>query len=96
MEHRERLSAEHRAITPSPGTVGINMGMVQPFVFAASIAERLGIEIRDVPSGSSYAIPTITTAPSTAEPKAKGAAADATAGALTVASATPKRIPARL
>ena len=95
VDHRARLVEEHRAITPSPGTVGISMGMVQPFVFAASIAERLGIEIRDVPSGS-YAIPTITTAPSTAAPKAKGAAADATAGALTVASATPKRIPARL
>ena len=93
--HRERLIAEHRAITPAPGTVGVNMGMVQPFVFAASIADRLGIEIRDVPSGN-YSIPTITTAPSTAAPKAKGAAADATAGALTVASATPKRIPARL
>ena len=95
VEHRARLVEEHRAITPAPGTVGINMGMVQPFVFAASIAERLGIEIRDVPSGS-YAIPVISTQPSTAAPKAKGAAADATAGALTVASATPKRIPARL
>ena len=95
VEHRERMREEHRAITPAPGTVGVSMGMVQPFVFAASIAERLGIEIRDVPSGS-YAIPTITTQPSTAAPKAKGGAADATAGALTVASATPKRIPARL
>ena len=95
VEHRERMREEHRAITPAPGTKGVSMGMVQPFVFAASIADRLGIEIRDVPSGS-YAIPTITTAPSTAAPKAKGGAADATAGALTVASATPKRIPARL
>ena len=46
VDHRARLVEEHRAITPSPGTVGISMGMVQPFVFAASIAERLGIEIR--------------------------------------------------
>ena len=95
VEHRERMREEHRAITPAPGTKGVSMGMVQPFVFAASIADRLGIEIRDVPSGS-FAIPTITTAPSTAAPKAKGGAADATAGALTVANATPKRIPARL
>ena len=95
VEHRERAEAELRAITPAPGTVGLNMGMVQPFVFAPSIASRLGIEIRDVPTGS-YSIPTITTAPSTAAPKAKGAAADATAGALTVANATPKRVPARL
>ena len=96
VEHRESMRREeHRAITPAPGTKGVNMGMVQPFVFAASIADRLGIEIRDVPSGN-YSIPTITTAPSTAAPKAKGGAADATAGALTVASASPKRIPARL
>ena len=93
--HREKAVEQHRAITPAPGTVGLTMGMVQPFVFAPSIASRLGIEIRDVPSGS-YSIPTITTAPSTAVPKAKGAAADATAGALTVANATPKRVPARL
>ena len=95
VDHRERAREEHRAITPAPGTKGVSMGMVQPFVFAASIASRLGIKIRDVPSGS-YAIPTITTQPSTAAPKGKGGAADATAGALTVASATPKRIPARV
>ena len=93
--HAERLAAESRAVTPAPGTVGINMGMVQPFVFASSIAARLGIEIRDVPSGT-YALGTVTTAPSSAAPKAKGTAADETAGALTVASASPKRIPARL
>ena len=69
--------------------------MVQPFVFAPSIAARLGIEIRDVPTGT-YAIPTITTAPSSAAPKAKGGVADATAGELSVVSATPKRIPAKL
>ena len=52
VDHRARLIEETRAITPAPGTVGVSMGMVQPFVFAASIAERLGIEIRDVQSGS--------------------------------------------
>ena len=96
--HRERqaeLRAENRAVTDPPGTVGLNLGMVQPFVFAPSIASRLGIEIRDVPTGT-YAVPTITTAPSSAAPKAKAAAADATAAAFAVKSATPKRIPARL
>ena len=86
---------ETRAVTPSPNTVGVNMAMVEPFVFAPSIASRLGIEIREVPTGT-YAIPTIVTAPSTAGPKAKGGAADSTAGALAVKSATPKRIPAQL
>ena len=71
------------------------MAPIQPYVFSSSIAGSLGIEIRDVPSGT-YAIPRISTAPSSAAPKAKGVDADATAGALTVISATPKRIPARL
>ncbi len=93
--HRERLQAETRAVTPAGASVGITMGTVQPFIFAPSVASALGIEIRDVPSGT-YAIPTITTAPSSAAPKAKAGVADSTAGALTVASATPKRIPARL
>ena len=96
--HRERLAAERaetRAVTPAGGTVGVNMGLVQPFVFAPSIASRLGIEIRNVGTGT-YSVPRISTAPSTAAPKNKGAVADATAGALTVAQATPKRVPAQL
>ena len=94
-EHQDGDGVERRAATPVPGTVGVNMAMVEPFVFAPSIAARLGIDVRDVPSGS-YAVPVITTAPSTATPKAKGADADSTAGALGVKTATPKRIPAQL
>ena len=90
-----RDARETRAISPAPSTVGINMADVEPFVFAPSIASRLGIAFRRVPSGT-YAVPTITTAPSTAAPKDKSGAADATAGAMTVQSATPKRVPARL
>ena len=96
--HRDALRAETRAITPAPATAGnfgINMGEVQPFIFAPSIAAGLGIEVRDVPSGT-YAVPRISTAPSTAAPQAKGGAADATAGAITVVSSAPKRVPARL
>ena len=90
-----RDGTETRAITPTPSTVGVNMADVEPFVFAPSIASRLGISFRRVPSGT-YAVPTITTAPSSAAPKAKSGAADATKGAMTVTSATPKRVPARL
>ena len=96
--HRERLAAERaesRAVTPAGGTVGVNMAMIQPFVFAPSIASRLGIEIRNVGTGT-YSVPRISTVPSTAEPKNKGGVADATAGALTVMQATPKRVPAQL
>ncbi len=96
--HRERLAAEraeNRAVTPSGGTVGVNMTPISPYVFAPSIASRLGIEIRNVPTGT-FSVPRISTVPSSASPKAKGAAADATAGALTVSQATPKRVPAQL
>ena len=98
VEYREQVDArkaETRALTPAPSTVGVTMDMVQPFVFATSVASLLGVEVRNVPTGT-YSVPTISTAPSTAAPKAKNTAADATAGAITVASATPKRIPATL
>ena len=87
---------ETRALTPIPtADTGVNLGAVEPFVFAPSIASSLGIMFRQVPSGA-YSVPTITTAPSSAAPKARGAAADATAGAISIASTTPHRVPATL
>ena len=96
-EPRQR-DAEHRAITPAPGTVGINLDPIRPAVFATSIAARLGIEMPLVPSGT-FATATITTS---AMPAARrksphaDAGVDATAGALTVQTASPKRVSARL
>ena len=94
----ERRSAEDgretRAITPAPGTVGVNLDPIRPAVFANSIAPRLGIEMPRVMSGT-YASATVTTS-QTAAPLDKSAAAVGTAGALTVTTATPKRISARL
>ena len=85
---------EVRAITPSPATVGVNLDAIRPAVFANSIAPRLGIEMPRVMSGT-YASATITTS-QTAAALDKGAAAVGTAGALTVTTATPKRVSARL
>ena len=89
---------EQRAITPAPGTVGINLDRIRPAVFANSIAPRLGIEMPRVMSGT-YASATITTS-QTAAAKQKSphadAAAIATAGAFTVQTASPKRISARM
>lgn len=95
--HRDAAHAETRAITPGPEAgQGVNLDSVQPYVFAMSLAPRLGIQIRDVPSGT-FAVPRISTVPAGgAAPVAKGDAADSTAGAITVATATPKRLPARL
>ena len=85
---------EDRAITPAPGTVGINLDPIRPAVFANSIAPRLGIQMPRVMSGT-YATGTITTS-QTATALAKSAAAVGNAGAITVTTATPKRISARL
>ena len=85
---------EVRAITPAPGTVGVNLDAIRPAVFANSIAPRLGVEMPRVLSGT-YASATISTS-QTAAALDKGAAAVGTAGALTVTTATPKRVSARL
>lgn len=82
------------APTPAPGTVGINLDPIRPAVFAASIASRLGIEMPNVASGT-FATARIGTS-LTAGAKGKGDDTDSTAAALTLATATPKRISARM
>ncbi len=89
-----RSSAEQRAVTPAPGTVGINLDPIRPAVFANSIAPRLGIEMPRVMSGT-YASGTITGSQSGAALAKSGAAVGAV-GAITVTTATPKRVSARL
>ena len=90
----EQRSAEQRAITPSPATIGVNLDPIRPAVFANSIAPRLGIEMPRVASGT-YASATITGSQSAAA-LAKSGAAVGTAGAVTVTTAAPKRVSARL
>ena len=86
--------AEHRVITPAPGTVGVNLDPIRPAVFANSIAARLGIEMPRVASGT-FATATVGTSQSAVALEKSGAAV-ATAGALTVSTAVPKRVSARL
>ena len=85
---------EQRAVADVPGTVGVNLDTLRPAVFANSIAPRLGIEMPRVASGT-YASATISTSQSAAA-LAKSAAAAGVVGAFTVATATPKRVSARL
>ena len=90
-----RPAVEHRATTPAPATgTGVTVAPIQPFVFAPSIAPRLGIDMPSVGSGG-YSEMTITTA-LPASPKVKGGDADDTAGALTPITANPRRISARM
>ena len=86
--------AETRAVTPAPGTVGVNLEPIRPAVFANSIAPRLGIEMPRVASGT-YASATVSSS-QTAAALAKGTDATGTAGAFTVTTSTPKRVSARL
>ena len=86
--------AEQRATAAVPGTVGVNLDPIRPQVFATSIAARLGIDMPRVASGT-YATATISTSQS-ASAHAKASAASGVAGAMTVTTATPKRVSARL
>ena len=85
---------EKRDVAAVPGTVGVNLDPIRPAVFANSIASRLGIEMPRVMSGT-YATGTITTS-QTAAAQAKSGAAAGIAGAITVQTATAKRVSARL
>lgn len=90
---------EQRDITPAPGTTGINLDVLRPYVFAPSVVSRLGIEMPMVPSGT-YASGTITTA-ATAGAVPKGGAGTTgdvpeTAAAFTVETTMGKRIGASL
>ena len=95
---RRGAGAEHRAVTPAPGTVGINLYPIRPAVFAPSIADKLMIDMPTVASGT-YATGTISsTAGSvlTADAVAKSADVPQSAGAITVQTASPKRVGASL
>ena len=81
-------------MTPAPGTVGVNLDPIRPAVFANAILPRLGVEMPRVMSGT-YATGTITGSQSAAA-LAKGAAAVGAVGAITVSTASPKRISGRL
>ena len=90
----EARAAEERAITPAPATVGVNLDVLRPAVFAPSVVDKLGIELPMVESGT-YATGTITTS-ATADAVAKGADVPERAGAFTVSTTTPHRVGASL
>ena len=92
---QDRPQRQTAAVTPAPSTgTGQTVAPVQPFVFAPSIAPRLGIAMPQVGSGGYSELTIGASLP--ASPKVKGADADDTAGALTAVSANPRRISARL
>ena len=82
------------AVSPAGSTTGQTLAPIQPYVFAASIAGRLGITMPAVGSGS-HSWARIST-PLTAGAAAKGSARESTAAALTAVTASPRRISARL
>ena len=86
--------ALEKRVTPAPGTVGVNLDVLRPMIFAPSIVTRLMVEMPMVESGT-YATGTITTSV-TADAVAKGADVPETDGAFTVATTTPHRVGASL
>ena len=93
-QHPEQRRDEDRAITPAPGTVGINLDTLRPAVFAPSIASRLMIDMPVVQSGT-YATATLGTG-ATADAVDKGDAVPDTAATWTPVSTTPHRVGAAL
>ena len=85
---------ETRAVTAAPATVGINLDVLRPMVFAPSIVDKLLVAMPAVKSGT-FATGTITTA-ATADAVAKGADVPETDGGFTVATTTPHRVGASL
>lgn len=81
---------ETRDITPAPSTTGVSMAPTVPALFDQSVAGYLGIDMPTV-AGGTPAYPVVSTNV-TGGMKAKSAAADETAGALTVTTASPKRL----
>ena len=79
-----------KRVTPAPGTVGVNLDVLRPAVFAPSVVDRLMVEMPMVESGT-YATGTITTSV-TADAVAKGGDVPETDGAFTVATTTPHRV----
>ena len=88
-ETRAEGESEKR-VTPAPGTVGVNLDVLRPAVFAPSVVDRLMVEMPMVESGT-YATGTITTSV-TADAVAKGGDVPETDGAFTVATTTPHRV----
>ena len=94
-----RAATEKREITPAPGTTGVNLDALRPFVFAPSVVDKLMVEMPMVESGT-YATGTISTA-ATAGAVAKGGSGDTgdvleTAAVWTTETTTPHRVGASL
>ena len=98
-EQRQQVETETRAITPAPSTVGVNLDVLRPYVFAPSVVDKLMVEMPMVESGT-YATGTISTA-ATADAVPKGGSGTTgdvpeTAAAWTTATTTPHRVGASL
>ena len=90
---------EKRAPTPAPSTVGINLDVLRPAVFAPSVVDKLMVEMPMVESGT-YATGTISTS-ATADAVPKGGTGTTgevpeTAAGFTVETTTPHRVGASL
>ena len=86
---------EQRAVTPTPATVGVNLDVLRPQVFAPSVVDKLMVEMPMVESGT-YATATVTAGADPADAVAKGADVPEVASTWTVTTTTPHRVGASL
>ena len=89
-----QADAEQRAISPAPSTVGVNLDVLRPAVFAPSVVDKLMVEMPAVGTGT-YATGTITNL-AAADAVAKGADVPEDAAEFTVSTTTPHRVGASL
>ena len=87
---REDRQREERAVTTAPSTADQTLASIVPAIFQRSAASWLGVDVPSVAVGDA-GYPVLSTNV-TGGPKAKGAAADESAGAFTVTTAQPRRI----
>ena len=81
---------ETRAVTEAPSDSPVDVSPTQPYIYSRGQAAYLGVDIVTVGPGA-HAFPALTTG-TPSSPKAKGAAADATAAGITASAKTAKRI----
>ena len=91
---QEQRQTEDRAITPAPGTVGANLDLLRPFVFAPSVVSRLMVDMPQISSGT-FASGTINSA-ATSDAVGKGDDVPETAAGFSVTTSTPHRVGASL
>ena len=89
----EMLREEHRAVTPAPGSTGVDEAPVVQPVFALGDAAFLNVSMPTVPSGDAI-FPVLTTRPAVGGPHTDSSSVSETTGAFSAVALPPSRLQA--